>query len=217
MMNTEKRNFDKEAALWDEQPARGKLAKDIARTISKEIVLTPETDMMDFGCGTGLLSLQLRPFVRTVTGIDSSQGMLDIFDRKIARLNLGNVKTALVNLDKGGRLSGNYDLVVSSMTLHHIKEPEPLFDQFHAVTAPGGWLGIADLDLENGRFHGDSTGVFHFGFDRTELGRVFTKAGFENVRFADAAEVVKPSASGEMGRFTVFLMIGQKRGEQTKL
>jgi 2-polyprenyl-3-methyl-5-hydroxy-6-metoxy-1,4-benzoquinol methylase len=209
-MNTEKRDFDKEAASWDENPARAKLADDIAHAISGQIVLTPEMDIMDFGCGTGLLALRLQPLVRSVTGVDSSCGMLDIFDAKIAKMMLNNVKTVLVDLDKGDLLTGIYDLVLSNMTLHHIKDLKPLFAQFYKVIAPGGYLCISDLDLEGGQFHEDNTGVFHSGFDRVALQEVFVKAGFVDVRSINAAEMVKPSRTGEMRRFSIFLMIGRK-------
>jgi hypothetical protein len=36
-MNIERRDFDKEATTWDEEPARVKLASDIAATISAEL------------------------------------------------------------------------------------------------------------------------------------------------------------------------------------
>jgi ubiquinone/menaquinone biosynthesis C-methylase UbiE len=209
-MNTEKRDFDKEAVSWDEKPSRVKLAKDIAHAISKQIILKPEMDIMDFGCGTGLLAIQLRPLVRSVTGFDSSQGMLDQFNMKIAELKLNKVNTAFIDLDKGDTLIGNYDLVLSSMTLHHIKEIELLFDQFYKVTVPAGYLCIADLDLDEGQFHDNNTGVSHFGFDRATLRKVFTEAGFDNVRDIDAAEVVKPTVNGDLRRFSVFLMTAQK-------
>ena len=216
IMNAEKRDFDKEAASWDEHPARVKLARDIAHAISKQIALTPELDVMDFGCGTGLLTIQLQPLVRSITGVDSSQGMLDIFNVKIAKLKLNKVNAVLVDLDKGDTLAGNYDLVLCNMTLHHIKEVEPLFDQFYEITAPAGYLCIADLDLDDGQFHDDNTGVFHFGFARATLCKVFTEAGFANIRDIGAAEVVKPSINGEMRRFTVFLMTGQKRSDKAE-
>jgi hypothetical protein len=40
-MNTGNRDFDKEAAVWDENPARVKLANDIARAITGQVALTP--------------------------------------------------------------------------------------------------------------------------------------------------------------------------------
>jgi len=167
-------------------------------------------DVMDFGCGTGLVALALQPLVRSVTGIDSSQGMLDVLAAKIARGGLGNVRTLFCDLAQGDVLTGCYDLVVSAMTLHHVREIEPLFAQFARVTAPGGRLCIADLDPDDGQFHDDDTGVFHCGFDRAALRDAFVAAGFEDVRATDAAEVIKPGRDGAMRRFTVFLMTGRK-------
>jgi ubiquinone/menaquinone biosynthesis C-methylase UbiE len=209
-MNEEKRDFDAAAASWDENPGRVKVATDIAQAITRELALTPEMDVMDFGCGTGLVALALQPRVRSVTGVDSSRGMLDVLAAKIGRGGLGNVRTLFCDLGRGDVLGGCYDLVVSAMTLHHVREIEPLFAQFARVLAPGGRLCIADLDPDDGQFHDDNTGVFHFGFERAALGDVFVAAGFDDVRATDAAEVVKPGRDGAMRRFTVFLMSGRK-------
>lgn len=149
-MNVETKDFDKEAISWDEKPARVTLARDIANAILKQIVLRPDMDVMDFGCGTGLLTIQLQPLVRSITGVDSSTGMLDVLKTKIATLNLKNISAVHVDLDRGDTLAGNYDLVVSGMTLHHIKSIEPLIDQFYRIIAPSGYLCIADLDLDSG-------------------------------------------------------------------
>lgn len=210
-MNSKKRDFDKEAASWDENPARVKLANNIALAISGQITLSPEMDIMDFGCGTGLLTFQLQPLVRSVTGVDSSQGMLNVFNAKIAKLKLNNVTAIHADLDRGDKLTGKYSAVVSNMTLHHIKEIEPLFAHFYKVTEPGGYLCLADLDLDGGQFHEDNTGVFHFGFDRAYLRDAFIKTGYDDVRDITAVEMVKPDTNGEMKRFSIFLMIGRKR------
>jgi len=207
----EKRDFDGAAASWDEHPGRVKVAADVAQAILREIPLTPDMAVLDFGCGTGLVAIALQPFVRSVTGVDSSAGMLGVFEAKIASRGLGNVRAQFCDLARGDTLSGRYDLVLSAMTLHHVEDIEPLFDEFARITAPGGRLCIADLDPDDGEFHDDNTGVFHFGFDRAALREVFERAGFEHVEASDAAEVVKPGRSGEARRFTVFLMTGTKR------
>jgi 2-polyprenyl-3-methyl-5-hydroxy-6-metoxy-1,4-benzoquinol methylase len=210
-MDSEKKDFDKEAAGWDGYPARVKLSEDIARAITGQVRLEPDMDALDFGCGTGLLTLRLQPFVRSITGADSSQGMLDMLQAKIGELGLGNVTSMLVDLGRGDRLAGAYDLIVSNMTLHHIRETEPLLAQFHEVLSPGGYLCISDLDPDGGRFHGDNTGVFHFGFDRAVLRNAFISAGFDEVRDITAAEMTRPVAGGGMGVFSIFLMSGRRR------
>ncbi len=210
-MNTEKRDFNNEAASWDENPARVKLAQNVADAISKQVELNHEMDVMDFGCGTGLLTLNIQPFVNSVTGIDNSQGMLDILNSKINKLKLNNAGSLFVDLDKGDIIHGQYDLVISNMTLHHIKDTDSLLNQFHNILKPGGYLCLSDLDLDDGKFHGDNTGVFHNGFSRRKLQKSFTIAGFQNITETTAAEITKPTADGEMKTFTIFLMTGRKK------
>ena len=209
-INTEKRNFDQEAANWDQVPGRVKVARDIAQSMIKEITLTPNMDVLDFGCGTGLLTLALQPFVRSITGVDSSPGMLDVLKTKIKEQNLSNVKANYLDLDKGDVLEGSYHLIVSSMTLHHIKNISPLLKQFYSILLPAGLLAIADLDLDGGKFHSNNDGVFHFGFDRKDLHRMFIETGFRDVRHQAAAQVEKPAGDGQTSLFAMFLMIGRK-------
>jgi len=209
-MGVEGRDFDKAAATWDENPARVRLAGDVAQAISREVRLSADMQVLDFGCGTGLLALRLAPLVRFVTGVDRSQGMLDVLTAKIAQQNVTNVGTLHLDHDGASALTGGYDLIVSSMTLHHIKEIDSLVRRFYELLLPGGSLCIADLDTDDGQFHQDSGGVFHNGFDRGRLRRVFADAGFDNIRDKTAAEITKPARSGELRRFTVFLMTGSK-------
>ena len=210
-MSTEKRDFDKEAASWDERPYRIKLAKDIADAVTRQIPVASDMDVMDFGCGTGLVTLRLQPLVRSITGVDSSQGMVDMLTKKIAEMGLGNVKAMLVDLDRGGTLTGSYDLIVSNMTLHHVRDIRYLLDQFHGILAPSGYLCIADLDLEDGQFHENNVGVFHPGFDRAELRKSFEDAGFDRIQDTSATTMTRQTRDGGMREFTIFLMSGHKR------
>jgi 2-polyprenyl-3-methyl-5-hydroxy-6-metoxy-1,4-benzoquinol methylase len=136
--------------------------------------------------------------------------MLDVFKTKIKEQNLSNVKANYLDLDKGDVLEGYYHLIVSSMTLHHIKEVGTLLKLFHQVLRPSGTLCIADLDLDDGKFHSNNDGVFHFGFDRAILRKVFTEVGFRDVRHRAAAQIEKPVGGGETRLFAMFLMIGRK-------
>jgi ubiquinone/menaquinone biosynthesis C-methylase UbiE len=213
-MSSEKRDFDKGAATWDENPTRVKLAEDVAKAILKQDIAKSGMDAMDFGCGTGLLTLRIRPRVRSIVGIDNSHGMLDVLNAKIAKENLKGIETRFIDLDRGDVLEGRFHLIVSSMTLHHIEDIRSLFVRFYDVLAPGGHVCLSDLDSEEGLFHNDSTGVFHFGFDRASLKAHLADAGFEDIEDTTAAEVVKPTADGRTRRFTIFLMTAKKRLEE---
>ena len=97
-----------------------------------------------------------------------------------------------------------FDLIVSSMVLHHIKDvPAALARLRHCVRPPGGWIALADLDTEDGSFHSDHTGVYLCGFDRRVLCAWLEQAGFEE---AVARDVYRFDRDGRTYR--VFLVIG---------
>ena len=201
------RNFDADAAAWDDVPRRVTLARDVASAIRKQIALTPQMKMLDFACGTGLVSLELLPFVDSIVGMDSSQGMLDVFAAKAEQLPQKNVRTQFIDVARGEAITGSYDLIVCSMAFHHLPEVVPILLQFYACTRANGYLCVADLDPEGGRFHEDHTGVFHDGFERNVLCDAFTRAGYGDVVATTAAEVTKGDTQE---RFSIFLITGKK-------
>jgi ubiquinone/menaquinone biosynthesis C-methylase UbiE len=211
-MGNEKWDFDKEAASWDKNPRRVNLANDIAAAISDRKILNPDMDVLEFGCGTGLLTLRLRPLVHSVTGVDSSRGMLGVLKSKIEDQKLANVGIQFLDPARSDVPEGSYHAIVCSMTLHHVRQTRPLIDQFYRITAPHGYIFIADLDPEGGKFHGENDTVFHCGFDRAELRRTLMEAGFDDIGDSTAANVLKPDADGAVRSFSVFLMTGRKRG-----
>lgn len=208
-MSGARRNFDSEASGWD-TPDRIAMARHVAHAMVTALSPTAEMDVLDFGCGTGLLSFALLPFVRSIKGADTSPGMLEIFERKAAERGAGRASSALVEGNRLANAGGPFDLIVSSMALHHVENIEPLLSRFHALLNPKGRLAIADLDPEGGRFHANNEGVFHFGFERAALKRSFEAAGFSNVSDSTAAVVERASPSGEVNRFPIFLVVGER-------
>jgi|SRR5665647_391357 len=209
-MNVNKKDFDKEAANWDETPGRVKLAHDIARAMMDIDIIKSDMNVLDFGCGTGLLTLQLQPLVRSITGVDSSAGMLEVLRSKIESHKLTNVRTQLLDVEAGDHLEGAYDLIVSSMTLHHIKDITGLFNQFQQIMNAHGYLCLADLDSDDGRFHTSNEGVFHFGFDRDNMRQTLEEAGFDVLDLQTAAEVIKEIPDGTHA-FKIFLISAYNR------
>ena len=188
---THLKDFDVVAAQWDEEPRRVKLAGEIAAAMKDHVPLSQEWDALDFGCGTGLVTLQLAPYLRTITGVDSSSGMLDRLNLKIPSSGFSNVHTELCDPAKGELPSGRFHLITSAMTLHHVENITPLLQSLKALLHPGGWIALADLEAEGGHFHDDPTGVFHNGFSAEELADLLEISGFYSVAIRTATNVVK--------------------------
>jgi ubiquinone/menaquinone biosynthesis C-methylase UbiE len=170
-------------------------------------------DLLDFGCGTGLISLHLQPHVRSLRGVDTSAGMLGVFQCKLKELGITNVAAALIDPEKETRIDGSFHMVVSGMTMHHIADVASLFKEFYRVLLLGGQVCIADLDAEDGSFHSDNTGVLHFGFDRPQMASMLASAGFIEIREVTAARVIKDDETGKKREYPVFLMIARKEAD----
>ena len=99
-------------------------------------------------------------------------------------------------------------LVFSAMTLHHIPDTRAILRRFREVLRDPGFLCVADLDTEDGSFHGDGFDG-HKGFDRATLRAKATAAGFADVRFTTAYEMHK-EVGGRMHKFPIFLMVAVK-------
>ncbi|MCX5892020.1 MAG: methyltransferase domain-containing protein [Deltaproteobacteria bacterium] len=203
-------DFEKEAAVWDAEPRRVKLAHDVAEAMIREIKPTQDMDVLEVGCGTGLVTLRLQPLVRRITGVDTSPAMLAVFQGKVKQQGLTNVYPQLLDLEQGGQVAGRFHLLVSSMTMHHVEDTAALLRGWFDLLLPGGWLGVADLDTEDGSFHGDHRGVYHFGFARDGLQALLEKTGFRQVRATTAATITKEVSGAGQREYSVFLLVGRK-------
>jgi ubiquinone/menaquinone biosynthesis C-methylase UbiE len=209
-MEQVRRDFEAVASRWDSNPTRVKIAREVGDAILREVKMTPQMDVLDYGCGTGLLAMQLQPHVHSVCGADSSPAMVAVLQDKIATLKPGNVSTQLVDFERGAHASGNYDLIVSSMVTHHVPDTAALFKEWKRLLKPHGQIAFADLDTEDGAFHGDNTGVFHLGFDRIELRKLLLAAGFAEVRDSTATSVRKELEGQGAREFPIFLIVATK-------
>jgi len=202
---TDAQRFDEAAASWDEQPRRVQLAHAVAEAIVRQVPMSTDLDVLDFGCGTGLLALALRPLVRSVTGADTSRGMLEILEHKIRERQLEGVEIARLDPAAPLTLSRSFHLIASSMTLHHVPHLAPLFKFFHDHLHPGGRVALADLDREDGTFHEDAADVFHQGFDRSEIMALLAEAGFLDLEATTATVTQKEGRD-----YPVFLVTGHR-------
>ena len=106
---------------------------------------TASFDMVDAGCGTGLLGPIMRPFARTLIGIDLSTSML-------ARAKERACYDELACAELTGFLRSHpdrFDTVVSSDALVFFGDLQRPFSAAAAALKPGGWL-LATLQQADG-------------------------------------------------------------------
>jgi len=205
-----KRDFDKEAQTWDENPFRRQLGEALGKAIAGAVSLNNNDIVLDYGAGTGLISLALCDRVSSVLAADSSRGMLDVLGAKTKAAGITNIQPFFLDLEDPAAKPPIVDVIVSSMTLHHVRDIPRVAGIFLSMLRAGGRIALADLSTEAGDFHSDNTGVHHLGFNADGLRDLFTSAGFAGARTTIAHTVRKQVASGETREFQILLLTAVK-------
>ncbi|HBR95912.1 MAG TPA: class I SAM-dependent methyltransferase [Gammaproteobacteria bacterium] len=193
--------FKHQAESYERDTHRVANVENIANAILNHIHFEPDMHIMDFGSGTGLLLEKIAPAVGRISAVDISTSMNEQLDKKRPSLDC---ELEIIELDLSqANLDKKFDGIISSMTMHHIKDIKAMLTKFHAMLNSGGFIAIADLETEDGSFHTEDTGVFHFGFSREALLDLAKGAGFSNVEVTPASTVHKPQ-----GDYPVLLLTG---------
>jgi ubiquinone/menaquinone biosynthesis C-methylase UbiE len=213
-------NFDEVARSWDKEERRHMRAKAVAEIMRAGLSTAAGGRALDFGCGTGLLSFELREDFSQIVLLDASAGMIDVLRRKIerddeARRGKGSVSGAAMlpvcgTLGDGAPLLSRFDLAYSMLVLHHLSDTAAALLGLASVLRHGGALRIVDLDKEDGSYHEDEAGFDGYdGFDREDLAALTVGAGFAKVRF-ETAWVERRVEGGSTREYPMFLMSAEK-------
>ncbi|KAJ4362752.1 hypothetical protein N0V85_009345 [Neurospora sp. IMI 360204] len=180
--------FNTDAANWDSNPSI-----QLATSLAFESYLSrlpPPSELSSFnvleiGCGTGLLSLLLAPHVRSLTAVDAAEGMIDVLTHKLSsggsHAQIKNVRPVACLLEdpedpiiKIDPVTGEawdhgkkFDLVISHLVLHHVSDLPSLFKTIYGTLKPAGGADdkgggrVITTDFENfgpeaRRFHPES-------------------------------------------------------------
>ncbi|MFA6498702.1 MAG: class I SAM-dependent methyltransferase [Desulfurivibrionaceae bacterium] len=200
------KRFDDAAANWEEEPQRVALARRVAEAIQQAIPLADTMQVLEYGCGTGLVSRALSPHVAKIMAVDTSPQMLEVLRRKAREEGIGNIETLVHDLTQHPLQDTDFDLVMSSMTLHHIPDVEALLRQFFATLKPEGYLAVADLVTEDGSFHEDNSGVAHHGINPATVRAILAKNGGQDIAVQEIHAIEKPQENGgTLRRYPIFL------------
>ena len=194
--------FNEEAKSWDSRPFVNAASKEALTAITKrfQALNFQPKQVLEIGCGTGILSFLMAPYVERVVAIDAAQGMIDVLEQKIQRDDAPkNIVPIAILLEDPedpslppadtSNTSGRrqkFDLITSHLVLHHIPELEAVLKTMFGCLAPTGRVMLTDFEdfgPEAKRFHAQSKmdGVARHGINVKDITAMMERVGFTNV------------------------------------
>jgi ubiquinone/menaquinone biosynthesis C-methylase UbiE len=138
---------EKERSLWDKQ-APGydqrnlrvyKNAYDLSIQKTRA-VLSSDQKALEIGCGTGIISLGIAPFVESVVATDISTQMIAVAKSKAESTSITNVEFRVCDGYSLPYDDQAFDMVLLFNVLHFVKEPTALLHEAHRLLKPSGYL-----------------------------------------------------------------------------
>jgi ubiquinone/menaquinone biosynthesis C-methylase UbiE len=143
----------------------------------------PGDRVLDVGCSSGYLVRLLAAVAGpsgSVTGLDPSDAAIAYARR---RAPVGASFTAGVAQDLSAFPDGTFDVVTSTLALHHVpaRRRQDAFREMYRVTRPGGRLLVADFDPSRRapRLHGGAARMRHAAATTGPLDDLAAAAGYQ--------------------------------------
>ena len=112
---------------------------EFARLLDRAI--PPDATVLDFGCGTGQMSLYLARGERRVIGADLTRASLQLGAAAAQRFGLDSrVRFVETDLQRPALRKHAFDVVYSSGVLHHTPDPRASFARLAPLARPGGTI-----------------------------------------------------------------------------
>ena len=199
--------FDSVASKWDDMRRQffGEGVRDAAIRAAE---ISTGSVVADVGTGTGFLAEAALVAGAHVIGVDSSDGMLAEVRNRFAgqafETRAGDVESLPLQ-------TGEADVVLANMVLHHAPDPALAIHEMARVLKPGGRLIITDADSHTHEWLRAEQHDRWLGFKREDVASWFNAAGLSEVAVVATAERCCPTAKcGEEAAITIFLARGRK-------
>ena len=165
-----KHDFNHKAETFD-SPKNIFLANLVCQAVEKQLDAPLDKEILDFGGGTGLLSLPLAKQAKSVTLVDISEKMLEQARLKAEQQDIKNIQFLEQDLLKNP-LEQEFDLIVVCRVLHHMPDLDATLSLFHQHLRENGQLLLADFT---------KTEANHHGFELPELENKLAQFGFSSI------------------------------------
>jgi ubiquinone/menaquinone biosynthesis C-methylase UbiE len=167
--------FEQLAKRYDTEE-RMELAKVIVKEVRPELKNSKSTSLIDYGSGTGLVSLELSDLVDSILLVDSSEQMLEVAKAKISHKRMTNANVLYSDFTQGTP-ELKADIVLMSLVLLHIPDTNKILRELFNILNDGGKLIIVDFD-KNDKIHHPKV---HNGFSHEELKKSLSEVGFRSI------------------------------------
>ena len=164
-------HFNHKAESFD-SPKNKFLADLIRQEVKNQVVDFSDKYILDFGGGTGLVSLPLAKQSGSVTLVDISEKMLEQAHLKVEKQGIENVQLLERDLLLNP-LNQLFDIIVVSRVLHHVTNIEETLAMFRNHLVEDGRLFIADFV---------KTDINQHGFKLDDLEEKLFQTGFLSVK-----------------------------------
>jgi ubiquinone/menaquinone biosynthesis C-methylase UbiE len=154
--------------------------------------------VLDYGCGTGTLSLRFAGRVNEIHGIDFAAGMIEAAKRKAAETRIENARFMQATIFDERLNKGSYDAVLAWGILHLVDDRNLVMKRIYELLQPGGVLVTATECMAEKKTPITSLlsfllkiGIFPISlkfFTIAELEESFSRAGFRIIEKEILAE-----------------------------
>ena len=179
--------WNKRSEIYDD--VVGPMYEDANRRTAEDTLkyLKPGDRVLDFACGTGLITLQVAPHVAKVRAIDIADEMVRRFQAKLDEQGVDNVELSQTDLFDPCLEPGSFDAVMACNVLCYVENFEDVMARIQELLKPGGYflsatdcLGQKWSKVGMQKFFRSHTGKMPYvAFFRNKgLERKIAKAGF---------------------------------------
>lgn len=157
-------------------------------------LIPPTWTIADLGCGSGILSNALSPFIKQVIGVDSSEPMLIAAQQRTEHTT--NIELRKGELTALPIADSAIDATLCVIVLSYIEDTAAAISEMARVLKPGGRVIIVDLLAHNREPFRRQMGQVHSGFTTEQLAELFERAGLIDIAcrpLPPAAEATGPA------------------------